>query len=146
MKTFKIAFFILLSVYLYTFFVGCTIVGYGMGAQLDSYNARNSPRSITIEELPIGREILIVRKDNTLIEGEYKGVGYDSTGQEMIIVKNKKSEEEISLESIEQLREIKPGMTGKLIGLGLGIVVDVIILKSIDPFKGGIGLGLGFGQ
>jgi hypothetical protein len=143
MKTVKLVFSTLLSVYLFACFVGCTIIGYGIGASVDSYNARSDPRPVTIAELPVGREVLIVLKDNSVVKGKYKGSGFDGTGEELIIVETRQSEEEYLLGSVGQLKQIEPRQTGRLIGLSLGFIMDLLILTNIDFNIGGAG---GFGR
>jgi hypothetical protein len=147
MRTVGKLFTVLLSVTVFTCFIGCTIVGYGIGASVDSYNSKNNPQPVEYENLHIGQEIYVILIDQRRITGRYQGTMQTDAGRHLFMMRIDKNEETFPLESIAGIKEFEKKMTGKGIGLLVGFITDVIIMSSIHSiFSIGFNFGGGFGQ
>jgi hypothetical protein len=135
-------FTVLLSVIVFTCFFGCTIVGYGIGASVDSYNSKNNPQPVEYENLRIGQEIYVILINQRRITGRYQGIVQTDAGGHLLKVGIAKDEETFPLESVAEIKEFEKKSTGKGIGLLVGFITDVLIVSSIDSI---FSIGFNFG-
>ncbi len=125
---------------------GCSAIGLGIGAASDSNN-KTSRQEFPGEELtriPINSQIQIFLKNGQLQEGKFQFYMERRTGVEYagyIVWYDKATDRQVStkIADIERIVRIvaKQQQNGKWIGLGIGVLIDAIILNSYDPFPDG---------
>ncbi len=114
----KTSFRIIIVILILQLSIGCSVIGYTIGSNIDESNTFIEINKI--EQLETNNEIVIFLKSDNTIYGVYQKVSNDSI---QLLNGNV-----IALEEINEIRLANEPSSGKVVGATIGGVVDILVI------------------
>jgi hypothetical protein len=113
----KTSFRIIIVILILQLSIGCSVIGYSIGRNIDESNTLIEINKI--EQLESNTQIVIFFKDGSIMWGVYKKTSNDSI---QLLNGNV-----IALEEINEIRLANEPSSGKVVGTTIGVTVDILV-------------------
>ncbi len=117
----KTSFRIIIVILILQLSIGCSVIGYCIGSNIDESNTLIEINNI--EQLESNTEIVIFLKSDNTTYGVYEKVSNDSI---QLLNGNV-----IALEEINEIRLANEPSSGKVVGTTIGVVVDIAVIALL---------------